>query len=328
MPENFSGGGIPIYRVQHPPEPDHSTDVPALSDLSERDKPWDKHRKNVDKAASHYRGSCYDQYATRMDFCSELLDFRLVPNADEGELKLKLSAARFCRVRHCPVCQWRRSLRWKARAYQVLPKIVADYPKHRWLFLTLTVKNCPITELKATLQWMNQSWQRLVQRKKFPAIGWLRSIEVTRGKDGSAHPHFHCLLLVKSSYFTRGYMKQQEWVELWRSCLRVDYNPVLDIRPVKRDQQPMQLVPELLKYCTKESDLVSDRYWFLELTRQMHRVRVTVTGGVMKEYLKELEQEPEDLIGEDDEGEGDLDEDEGHLYFGWRKRESKYRMVD
>jgi hypothetical protein len=29
-----------------------------------------------------------------------------------------LSASRFCRVRTCPVCQWRRSLMWKAKAYQ------------------------------------------------------------------------------------------------------------------------------------------------------------------------------------------------------------------
>ena len=68
---------------------------------------------------------------------------------------------------------------------------------------------------------MNKAWQRLIQRKLFPAIGWLRSTEVTRGKDGSAHPHFHCLLLVSSSYFSgKGYLKQNDWVEMWRSSLR------------------------------------------------------------------------------------------------------------
>ena len=326
MSENISDADIPISRIPHVSKSDHISEQPALADVSERDKPWDKHRKNTDKAANYYKGSDYDKYSQRMDFCSGLLDFRLVPDADEGELKLKLSAARFCRVRHCPVCQWRRSLMWKAKAYKVLPKIVADYPKHRWLFFTLTIKNCPITELKDTLQWMNKSWQRLVQRKTFPAIGWLRSTEVTRGKHGSAHPHFHCLLLVQPNYFGKNYMKQQDWVDLWRSCLRIDYTPILDIRPVKKGQQPMQLIPELLKYCTKESDLVADREWFLELTKQMHKLRATVTGGILKEYLKELEQEPEDLIGEDDEGEGQLDE--GHLYFVWKRREEKYRMID
>ena len=299
--------------------------TPALADLSSRDKPWDKHRANSDKAADHYRGSDFNAYAQRMDFCSQLLDFKLVPDAAKGELKLKLAAARFCRVRHCPVCQWRRSLMWKAKAYQVLPTIVEAYPSYRWLFLTLTVKNCAIAELKQTLTWMNQAWQRLTQLKSFPAVGWLKSTEVTRGKDRSAHPHFHCLLLVKPSYFGKNYIKQSEWVDTWRRCLRIDYNPVLDVQAVKQGHKPMELVPELLKYCVKESDLVGDREWFLELTRQMHNMRCVATGGVLKDYLKALEQEPEDLIGE---GEEEDQLDEGHLYFGWRHKEKKYKLVD
>jgi len=151
-------------------------ETPSLSDLSDRDKPWDKHRGNADKASRHYKGTDeFDKYSQRIDFCSQLLDFRLVPDQDEGELRLKLNAARFCRVRTCPVCQWRRSLVWKAKAYQVLPKIVEAHKSYRWLFLTLTVRNCKITELKETLVWMNKSWQRLIQLKAFPAVGWLRS---------------------------------------------------------------------------------------------------------------------------------------------------------
>jgi plasmid rolling circle replication initiator protein Rep len=216
---------------------------------------------------------------------------------------------------------------WKAKAHKVLPKIVEKYPKHRWLFVTLTVKNCPITELRATLQHMNKCYQRMVQRKIWPADGWLRSTEVTRGRDGSAHPHFHCLLMVKPSYFGTNYMKQDEWVELWRSCARLDYDPIMDTRAVKRGKQPMQLIPELLKYCTKESDLVADQEWFLELTRQMHKLRCIATGGVLKEYLRELEQEPDDLI-HGDEDQDATEVDEGSLWFGWRRIEKKYRMVD
>jgi plasmid rolling circle replication initiator protein Rep len=215
---------------------------------------------------------------------------------------------------------------WKAKAYKVLPKIVKDFPTHRWLFLTLTQKNCEITELKETLTWMNKSWQRLTQLKAWPAEGWLRSTEVTRGKDGSAHPHFHCLLMVKPGYFGKNYINQGEWVEMWQRSLRIDYSPVLDVQAVKKGQQPMQLVPELLKYCVKESDLVCDRQWFLELTRQVHKMKAVVVGGMLRQYLRELEQEPEDLIGEDDKGEGDLDE--GHLYFGWKRKLKKYKLVD
>lgn len=302
------------------------SDTPNLSDLSKRDKPWDKHRGNADKVSAFYKGSEFQGYSDRVYFCSEFLDFRLVPEESEGTLKLKLNAARFCRVRHCPVCQWRRSLMWKAKAYKVLPKIVQEFPTYRWLFLTLTVKNCAIADLRSTLTWMHESFKRLTKLKDFPAVGWIKSTEVTRGKDGSAHPHFHCLLLVRSGYFGKNYIKQAEWVEMWRRSLRIDYNPVLDVQAVKKGQQPMQLIPELLKYCTKESDLTANREWFLELTRQMHKMRTIGTGGVLKKYLRDLEQEPDDLIGKDDQGEGEVDE--GHLYFGWKRKQKKYKLVN
>jgi plasmid rolling circle replication initiator protein Rep len=312
MPEDITSGEAEI------------SCTPNLSDISERDKPWDKHRGNADTIEGYYRGSDFDKYSDRIHFCSEFLDFRLVPEESEGVLKMKLSSARFCRVRHCPVCQWRRSLMWKAKAYKVLPKIVQDFPTYRWLFLTLTLKNCPIEDLRSTLTLMHESFKRMTKLKSFPALGWIKSTEVTRGKDGSAHPHFHCLLMVQSSYFGANYLKQSDWVDMWKRSLRIDYNPVLDVQAIKKGQQPMQLVPELLKYCTKESDLVGDRIWFLELTRQMHKMRTISTGGVLKDYLHELEQEPEDLIGEDNLAEVD----EGHLYFTWRRKQKKYKLVD
>ncbi len=61
------------------------------------------------------------------------------------------------------------------------------------------------------------------------------------------------------------------------------------------------------------------------LTRQMHKIKCVTTGGVLKEYVKELEQEPEDLIGEGDDPET---EDEGTLYFGWERHDKRYRLVD
>ena len=115
---------------------------------------------------------------------------------------------------------------------------------------------------------------------------------------------------------------------MWRKCLRLDYDPVLDVQAIKKGSQPMQLVPELLKYCTKESDMTVDREWLLELTRQMHKLRAIATGGVLKEYLKALEDEPEDLIHVDSEEEAiATEEDETHLYFGWKPREKKYRLL-
>ena len=302
----------------------NSADALNLSDVSPKDKPWDKHRGFADRVQSYYAGSKFERYSERISFCSLILEFGM-NMAEDDILKLKLRSAKFCRVRHCPVCQWRRSLMWKAKAYQVLPKIMSKYPTHRWLFMTLTQKNVPITELRETLTKMNKGFERMVKRKMFPAVGWLRSMEVTRGRDGNAHPHFHCLLMVPASYFGQGYIKQHEWAALWRDCMRYDYSPVMDIQAVKKGSSPASLVPELLKYCTKESDMVADREWFLELTSQLHKMRAIATGGVLKEHLRELENEPDDLIGE---GDVELGEDYGRLLFGWKSQDNKYKLID
>jgi len=202
----------------------------SLESLSKGDHVWDKHRRNADIISNYYRQGGMDSHADRVAFCSQLLEFKVVPKGNNGQQKLKLASAKFCRVRHCPICQWRRSLRWKARAYENLPKVVADYPNGRWIFLTLTMKNCALTDLRETLTHLNKSFKRLSELKAFPGIGWVKSVEVTRGRDGkSAHPHLHCLILLKDSYYKEDYLSKSDWIALWKQCLRVDYCPVLDV---------------------------------------------------------------------------------------------------
>ena len=104
----------------------------------------------------------FQKYAERINACSGILKFGV--NPDQGNW---FSSKHFCRVRHCPVCQWRRSLLWRAVMFQQLPSIQERFPTHRWVFLTLTVKNPPVTELRDTLKHMNDSWQRLIQTKRF-----------------------------------------------------------------------------------------------------------------------------------------------------------------
>ena len=299
---------------------------PGLSELSQKDKVWDKHRYSADLVADCYRGEAdFDKYARRIDSCSQLLDFRLVPNSDLGQLELRLSAAHFCRSPGCPICQWRRSLKWKARALKSLPLVVGDYPNYRWLFLTLTQRNCSVTELRETVTQMNKSFARLTKLKRWSIEGWIKSLEVTRSKDNSAHPHFHCLLMVSPSYFGLNYINQEEWVNLWQRAARLDYKPQIYIRAVRKEQDPIILIPEILKYSLKESDLYKNKEFLLEVTRQLYKMRSISVGGILRGYIKKVEEEPEDLIHVD-ETETESEIDEGHFYFEWRYQEKRYKL--
>ena len=303
----------------------------SLSDLSPRDKPWEVHRAQAqDVQAIYGEAREFERLAERIGKCSGVLRFSETHDPETGEARLKLKEAQFCRVRHCPVCQWRRSLMWQARFYQALSGLIEAHTGVRWLFLTLTVRNCPVDDLRDTLKALNASWGRLVKRPEFKLVqGWIRTTEVTRGKDGSAHPHFHALLMVPPSYFRgQSYVKQARWVEVWQSCARLNYAPSVDVRAVhpRKGQDGteaiQQAAAETLKYAVKPADMTTDPEWFMELTRQVHKLRFVATGGALKNVLKEGQESDEELALTDGDGEQD---DGGRVGFNWRPADRKYR---
>src|SRR5690242_11482604 len=314
-----------------------------LSDLSPRHKPWDVHRAEADEVQQAYAGGTdrHQRYALRVEACSQVLEFARDPPKQAGREKLTLKTrqkltlknAWFCRVRHCPVCQWRRSLMWQAKVYRALPALLRDFPHTRFLFMTLTVRNCEVNNLRSTLQNMAKAWKRLTELRQWPARGWVRAVEITRSQRyRTAHPHYHCLLMVPPSYFQGDYLKQSEWAELWRQCLRVDYRPVIDVRTVKLDlpqtsrrvnPPPKQLwgaVAEIRKYAVKPSDMMRDHEWFRGLVDQVHKIRGVAIGGVLKRYIKEREKE--NLLREP--GDEKLMEVQDQLFFRWRQDTKRY----
>lgn len=307
-----------------------------LVDYSPSDKPWDTHRANTDAVSAIYsQVQEFERLAVRMNQCSGFLDFRWLAESSTGEAKLRLHRAFFCRVRFCPVCQWRRSLMWQARFLEALPKVVAEYPKARWIFLTLTVRNCEIGQLGDTLKHMNLAWNKFIKREDLKAIdGWIRSTEVTRSSQGEAHPHFHCLMMVKPSFFTHSYVKQSRFADLWQESLKSNYTPLVDVRTIKpKKGQDLSnssvdflrgAVAETLKYSVKSSDLKSDDKWFLELTRQTFKKRFIATGGVLKNVLRLEDETNQDLILGDNDGSSD---DLGSVRFGWQSTVKHYKKI-
>lgn len=229
---------------------------------------------------------------------------------------------------------------WQARFFQSLPKIAEEYPRQRWIQLTLTIKNCDVKDLRSTLQDMNKGWQRLIKRREFRSVtGWTRSTEVTRGSDGSAHPHFHALLMVPPSMLSgRNYVKHLEWAELWMDCMRLDYLPSVDVKAIpaptiKDGESPhdalvrslKKTVSEVFKYSVKPADMFADEEWFFELTRQTHKMRFMATGGVLKNVLKVEQESDEDLALTKDSDADDADDAGSRIAFNWRDTDRRYR---
>lgn len=90
----------------------------------------------------------YLDKAERLARCAAWAEFERLP---EGQ-GLRLHDASFCRVRLCPMCQWRRSLKLGAQVRRVVERANADHIQEtgtpwRWLMVTFTVQNVPGPQL-------------------------------------------------------------------------------------------------------------------------------------------------------------------------------------
>lgn len=161
-----------------------------LSTFSESDAKFDQKKSAGDQVSRLYsldgydgvkgfvsgsRTILFDSYSSRINLCGAWLKFGVF---EDGSTKLL--DTRFCKVPACPMCQWRRSMLWRAIFFSQMPVIANDYPGYSWVLLTLTVKNCKIHELRDTIKAINKGWQRLTQLADYPIVGCVKSIEVTR----------------------------------------------------------------------------------------------------------------------------------------------------
>lgn len=88
---------------------------------------------------------------------------------------------------------------------------------------------------------------------------------------------------------------------------------------IAKSDDPTVIIPEILKYQVKESDLVANREWFLELTRQLHQTRGVAVGGVLRQYMRQMELEHKQRISQ----EGDEVDDE-NVSFTWKRELGMY----
>ncbi len=270
---------------------------------SGKERPWALY-----KLSNGYVAMAYDEVDTskaeRLRNCASWLEFA---RTDEGGLKLH--NANFCRVRLCPICQWRRSLKTFGQVYKIVSVAQNDYA---FIFLTLTVKNCEGMELKSTLDKLAKSWDRFIKYKDIKNVikGFYRGTEVTHNlTDDTYHPHFHCLLAVNKSYFTsRDYLSQPKWRDYWKKAARLNYDPQVDVRRVKADKVE-GVCAEVAKYAVKVSDVVCFDDWDLTvdtvatLDKALDKRRFISFGGIFKEIHKQLnldDVDQGDLIHEND----------------------------
>jgi plasmid rolling circle replication initiator protein Rep len=279
--------------------------APVLVDINGRGKerPWSVH-----KTANEYIAAAYDDInpdkAERLRGCATRLTFARDPDGD----KLHLDGAWFCRVRLCPMCQWRRALKVGAQMRDILAAIAKSSEPLSYIMLTLTLRNCEADKLSENIDTLVAGVNRL--SKQVPYLravkGWYRGLEVTHKTDptdvnyDTYHPHLHMILGVVPSYFkSRAYLSQARWTEMWQQAVRTDYAPRVDVRKVRGNTAAA--IAEAAKYTVKPGDVVVPEDWDLTLRTvatldpALHRRRLVAYGGRLKEVHRQLQlDDPDD----------------------------------
>lgn len=236
--------------------------------------------------ADCYKALGEEKRSLRVRDCSTWLEFRVSHDT------VKLNKANFCKDRFCPLCQWRRSLKMFSQVSKVMS--VLEERKFRFLFLTLTVRNCSSEELPSTVQALYDGWRYLYNKNRVfrQAIkGTFKSLEITYNEESdSYHPHFHCILVVTPSYFTKHYLTQEDWSLLWKKAVSLDYKPIVNIQKAGKTSKGLQgIVLETVKYTTKEFDYVVYPHVLKSFLFALpsHR-RLSSMSGVVKQVFQEL----------------------------------------
>ncbi|WP_418055153.1 protein rep [Priestia megaterium] len=301
-----------------------------------KERDWKGKKKRSILVANHYEAGNLLKKAERMYECANVLRFK------QQDETLKLYQAYFCKVRFCPMCSWRRSLKIAFNNKKVV-EAVNERKKVQWLFLTLTVRNCNGNELKLTLDNMTKAWNRFAgyTKVKKSTLGYFRALEVTKNRkvdsewNGSYHPHFHVLICVPSSYFKKKdlYLKQSDWTSLWKKAMKLDYDPIVHVQKVKpkdsldlenieddvrRQIEEQKALLEISKYPVKDTDIIqgdevtSENVATLKTFEEAFSYKRLISyGGLMKEIHKELnlqdvEDEESDLIKIEDENKDEI----------------------
>lgn len=270
-----------------------------------KERPWKLHKQENLQLVKIYKTArekninlITDSRLFDLEHCADTLLF--AENA-EGEKKLK--SANFCRLRLCPMCQWRRSLKMFGQVQTITDKILERDKSTRFLFATFTVKNVDAENLETCINILNNKFLYLVSRNKTfaPAkklkqnlLGYLKAVEVTYNtKDKTYHPHLHVIFAVKSTFFKnkQNYMTKKEWIELWQQALGVDYKPQTDIRAIKTNTG--KAIAEVAKYPVKTAPILSlpddEAVEVLKtLTFCLHKKRFVSYGGIFKTIKQEL----------------------------------------
>lgn len=262
----------------------------------------------------------------------------------------RVVSANFCRMRICPMCQKRRSL----RVYSDFCKIMDFLGDVAYLHLVLTVPNCSAAELSDLLDLMQICASRFFGldfiKKAFKGVA--RCTEVTYNKNADTyHPHFHCLVAVNKSYFkSRYYLKIDDVRRFWTVIVQAALNGIKvknrgdkffmeQASAFDPDTEILYqcsitkasegVLPEIAKYCVKPLDIDLVGFDLFEplkvIFKALHGRRLIQFYGVIADAARALCVDPDTFSDDELSDLSDTVIDNEKIFrYNWNRACKKY----
>lgn len=195
--------------------------------------------------------------------------------------------------------------------------------KKEFLFLTLTTPNIKADMVKGEIDRFNKAFKKLFDRRNIQRSikGYIRKLEMTYDKErfiteemynnkkrkayydsrglkvddhnpnyDTYNPHFHVLLCVDKSYFKKKelYIKQEEWLEMWREVTDMPEITQVHIQKVELIREG-NAVAEVAKYSAKDYEMSVSQDVFDVFYLALKGRQLIVYAGLLKDYAKKYE---------------------------------------
>jgi hypothetical protein len=243
---------------------------------------WDDLKKR--NLAFAERLSSFDpKLAQRVEECADIVKFKECAN---GFLAFK--SARFCRVRGCPMCEWRRSRRIAKLVARAVEKLEIK-PNDKWQQLGVSIHPIPVSELSRGLDDLCNGFSRLSQLKAWRIQGGFRFIQLQWMED-MVQPSIQFLGLFPARMMGKNYISKDKWTKLWVQSVRHESVP-------EADTQNFGAIPFV--YVAHKSKLLAWRSLNLELCpdtsfvlgfQEIHRRKfLTATGCFRDTFTQKKE---------------------------------------
>ena len=180
-------------------------------------------------------------------------------------------------------------------------KKLIEMQKYEFIFVTLTSPNVTAERLEEEIRDYAKAFKRFSELKAFDNmnVGYIRKLELTYNADRDDYnPHYHLIVCIKKSYFkSRDYIKQADWLTMWRQAKRDENITNVYVEKVKSDKAYL----EISKYVAKDFEYLAHEEIFDVFYKAIKGKQLITYNKIFKELAKQYDNGELDYLKDIDE---------------------------